>query len=290
MKNQNLKKLVKDYWEKDPCESRSGRGLKDKREFFQAIDKYRYEKSSFIFKFADFKSGRGKKVLEIGPGSSSDFIRWARNGAILYGRDLTEASVNLCLERLKLENLQADIKTGDAENLDFPDNFFDIVYSYGTIHHTPDTEKAIEEIYRVLKPGGVAKVMIYHSGGLTWKYEWILFALLKLKFWKSLKQIAYEYNESPGTKIYSKKEARCLFRKFTNLKIETIVDAGDTLDFQLSDRYRDNFLIKSIKCIFSFLKYLRPYIPSSFGTTMLIEARKPANLKEYLENKSVEIF
>ena len=275
MKNQNLKKLVKEYWEKDPCESRAGKKFKDRREFFRALDKYRHEGSPFIFKFTDFKSAKGKKVLEIGPGAGSDFIQWARNGAILYGRDLTEASVNLCLERLKLENLKADIKIGDAENLDFPNNFFDIVYSYGVIHHTPDTEKAIEEIYRVLKPGGTAKIMMYHSGGITWKYEWILFALLKLKPWKSIKSVAYEYNESPGTKIYSKKEVEHLFRMFTNLKIETIVDAGDTLNFQLSDKYQGNFLLRVIKATFFFLKYLRPYIPSSFGTTMLVEANKP---------------
>ena len=277
MDNQNLKKLVKNHWEKDPCESRAGRGKKDRREFFQVIDKYRYEKSSFIFEFADFKSGKGKKVLEIGPGSGSDFVRWAQNGAMLYGRDLTEASVNLCLERLKLENLKADIKTGDVENLDFPDNFFDIVYTYGVIHHTPDTEKAVKEIYRVLKPGGMAKIMIYHSGGFTWKYQWILFALLRLKPWQSLKEIAYQYNESPGTKIYSLKEAKDLFQLFTDLKIETVVDAGDTLDFQLSNRYRNNFLIRIIKSTFFFLKYLRSYLPSFLGTTMLIQARKPVN-------------
>ena len=65
MTNQNLKKIVKDHWEKDPCESRAGKGIEDKKKFFQAIDKYRYEKSPFIFKFADFKSGKGNKVLEI---------------------------------------------------------------------------------------------------------------------------------------------------------------------------------------------------------------------------------
>lgn len=274
MDNQKLKELVKDHWEKDPCESRAGKNLEDRTQFFEAIDQYRYEKCPHVLKFADFESGIGKKVLEIGPGSGSDFIRWARNGAILYGRDLTEASVSLCLERLKLEGLEADVRTGDAEHLGFPDNHFDIVYSYGVVHHTPDTQKAIEEIYRVLKPGGIAKIMIYHSGGLALKYEWMLFALLRLRPWKPLKEIVYQYNESPGTKIYSVKEAQYLVRMFSDVKIETVVSPGDVLDIQLSDRYRDNFLVKSLARIFFSLKYLRPCIPSSLGTSMLIEARK----------------
>jgi ubiquinone/menaquinone biosynthesis C-methylase UbiE len=276
MNDQDLKNLIRDYWETDPCEMRYGKDVKDNRRyFFKVLDRCRYEKCPYVLKYADFESARGKKVLEIGPGAGSDFMQWARGGAILYGIDLTEASVNLCLERLKLEGLEADVRIGDAENLEFPNDFFDIVYSWGVIHHTPDTEKAVSEIHRVLKPGGIIKVMIYHSGGLTWKYEWILFGLLRLRPWKSLKQIAFEHNESPGTKIYSKKEAQYLFRMFSDVEIETVVDPGDALDFQLSDRYQGSLFIRSIKCFLFFLKHLRPYIPSSLGTTMFVRARKP---------------
>jgi len=274
-RHNNLKQLVKDHWQRDSCESRAGKGIKDREQFFSAIDAYRYEKSPFIFEFADFKSGKNKKVLEIGLGSGSDFMQWLITGAILYGIDLTETSVQLCLERLKLRGLSADVRIGDAENLQFDDEFFDIVYAYGVIHHTPDTEKALREIHRVLKIGGTAKIMMYNARGLSFKYNWIMHALIK-KFepWKSIREMVFYHNESVGTKIYTKEEVKNLFCRFRKIDIKTIVDAGDTLNFQLSDKYKDDILVKSLQRIFGFIKYFRPYIPSRLGSTMLVQAVK----------------
>lgn len=271
---ENIKKAVKLHWEAEPCESRAGITKGDREKYFAEIDAYRYETSPFIPGFTNFAGGRNKRVLEVGLGSGSDFIRWARHGADLWGVDLTAASVKLVNERLALEGLQADVRVDDVEALEFDDEFFDIVYSYGVIHHTPDTEKAIKEIYRVLKPRGTAKIMIYNARGLTFYYQWILFALLKMKPWKSVREIAFYHNESCGTKLYTKKEANKLFSDFTTVNIETIVDAGDTLNFMLSDRYRKNMLIRSLHKIGFFMKYFQKLIPSGFGTTMLIEATK----------------
>ena len=114
-------------------------------------------------------------------GSGSDFIHWARDGARLWGRDLTPASVDLVRERLALEGLAADVALGDVEALEFEDGYFDLVYSYGVIHHTPDTPKAMAEIHRVLKPGAVARIMIYHARGMSVFFEWLLFGPLSGK-------------------------------------------------------------------------------------------------------------
>jgi ubiquinone/menaquinone biosynthesis C-methylase UbiE len=271
---EELKHLVKQHWETEPCESRAGRGAATRWEYFSRIDDYRYEKSPFIPAFARFDQYHGKKVLEVGLGSGSDFMQWARNGAVAFGRDLTEASVQLVKERLTLEGLIADVATGDVEALEFPNDFFDLIYSYGVIHHSPDTRKAVSEIYRVLRRGGTAKIMIYHIFGAMNFYQWILFALLKFKPWRSIRDVVYYYNESIGTKVYTKSEAREMFSAFKSANIRTLVDAGDTLDFQLSERYGKVWIIRASQRLFGFLKYLRPYVPSCFGTTMLIEAQK----------------
>lgn len=170
--------------------------------------------------------------------------------------------------------MHATVKIGDVEVLDFEDNFFDIVYSYGVVHHTPDTSRAIRELYRVLKPGGIARVMIYHKGGLSWIYEWILFGLLKGHPWKSRREIVFYNNESFGTKIYTKVEAKELFKEFRKINLFTVVSASDVMDIQLSEKYQKVWLFSNLQRCMSFLKYLRPFISSSFGSYMLIEAEK----------------
>lgn len=269
-----LKLAVKAHWEAEPCESRAGKSLQDRRRYFQEIDAYRYEKSPFIPGFAKFAQGHNRRVLEVGLGSGSDFLRWAQSGARLWGRDLTEASVRLVQERLALEALQAEVAVGDVERLEFPDNFFDIVYAYGVIHHTPDTPRAVREIHRVLKPGGVARVMIYHARGLTVFYQWVLFALLKMQPWRSPRDIFFHHNESPGTKLYTKAEARRLFSCFRAMDIRTLVDAGDTFNFELSPRYRRVALIRQLHRTLAFFRHFQKVLPSGLGTTMLIEAVK----------------
>lgn len=275
--NQNqqaIKRAVKTHWEQEPCESRAGKTKAERRTFFEQIDTYRYAKNPFIPEFAKFEEGRNKRVLEVGLGSASDFIRWARSGATLWGRDLTEASVGLTRERLGLEGLTADVAVGDVESLEFGNDSFDIVYSYGTIHHTPDTPRAVRELYRVAKPGAVVRVMIYNRRGLFCFYEWLLLCLVKKRLIPSIREAVFCYNESPGTKLYSKREAGAMFAPFRSVRIRTIVAAGDVLDFELSERYRQIGLVRHLKALLTPVKYLRRVIPAALGGFMLIEAQK----------------
>ena len=75
--------------------------------------------------------------------------------------DLTIESLLITRERLKSEGFSANYVCGDAENLPLADNQFDVVYSYGVIHHSPDTAKSVREILRVLKKGGQAVVLLH---------------------------------------------------------------------------------------------------------------------------------
>ena len=269
-----IKTAVKAHWEAEPCEMRAGKTKSERRTFFDEIDDYRYSKNPFVPGFARFEEGRGKRVLEVGLGSCSDFIRWARAGAELWGRDLTQAAVDIAEERLELEGFRANVSTGDVEHLELQSNFFDLVYSYGTIHHTPDTPAAVRELHRVTKPGGTVRVMIYNARGLTFFYEWLILCLVKRRLFRSVREAVFYYNESLGTKLYTKREARQLFSPFQSVRIRTVVCHGDLLDFELSERYRQVWLIRTLKKLFAPVKYLRPLIPSAFGAFMLIEAKK----------------
>jgi len=269
-----IKIAVKAHWEAEPCEMRAGKTLAERQTFFNEIDEYRYSKNAFVPAFASFEEGRGKRVLEVGLGSCSDFIRWARAGALLWGRDLTEAAVKIAEERLQLEGLSANVCVGDAEHLELESDFFDIAYSYGTIHHTPDTPAAVRELHRVLKPGGRARVMIYNVRGLHFFYEWLVLCVVKRRIFRSVREAVFYHNESLGTKLYSKREARGLFSQFRTVHIRTVVSAGDVLDYELSQRYRKIWLIRVLKWVSAPLKYLRPLIPPAKGAFMLIEATK----------------
>jgi len=167
--NQELKARVREFWQQHPCGTKFSDAEMGSREFFDRIEKHRYEKEWHIPAAADFTGARGLKVLEIGCGIGTDGAQFAKAGADYTGIDLTEAAIDLARRRFVLAELKGDFCVSDAERLDFPDDSFDLVYSHGVLHHTPDIEAAVAEIHRVLKPGGRAVVMLYHRGSYNYR-------------------------------------------------------------------------------------------------------------------------
>ena len=102
-------------------------------------------------------------MLEIGTGNGADGVMFALNGAVYTGVDLTEAALGASRKHFELLGLSGVFQKENAEHLSFPDESFDMVYSHGVLHHTPHPQAAIDEVYRVLKPGGRATVMLYHK-------------------------------------------------------------------------------------------------------------------------------
>jgi SAM-dependent methyltransferase len=131
---------------------------------------------------------------------------------------------------------------GDAENLDYPDEFFDTVYSWGVLHHSPSTATAVGEVWRVLKTGGVAEIMIYNKWSLVGLMLWTRYALLRLRPWVSLREIYSGYLESPGTKAYSVAEARSLFSAFSSVVTRTVLTHGDLLESLAGRRHEGRWL------------------------------------------------
>ncbi|MGH9522401.1 MAG: class I SAM-dependent methyltransferase [Terriglobales bacterium] len=201
---ETLKLAVRDHWNAQACGTQDVRESKFSRAYFDAIEEQRYEIEPYIFSFAQFTRHHGDKVLEVGVGAGTDFVQWVRAGAQAHGVDLTQEAIDHVRHRLQVYGLQAcDFQVADCENLPFPDDMFDVVYSWGVIHHTPNTAMAFAEIVRVLRPGGTAKVMIYHRHSLVGLYEWLKWALLKGRPWHSVSWCFDHCVESPGTKAFT---------------------------------------------------------------------------------------
>ncbi len=188
---------VRAFWEAEACGERYG----------DEQDRVRYQLEPMIEPFAGFEASTGKRVLEIGVGMGADFLRWTRAGAVATGVDLTERAVALTRERLASERLSAEVRVANAEALPFEDGSFDVVYSWGVLHHAPDPPQAIREAVRVLASGGTLKLMLYHRRSWVALAAWARFGLLRGRPWTSLRE-AVAHVESPGTQAYTVAEVR----------------------------------------------------------------------------------
>ena len=167
--NDELKERVRAFWQAHPCGTKFSDAELGTREFFERVEAHRYAKEWHIPEAANFAAARGLRVLEIGCGLGTDGAQFALAGANYTGVDLTEASVELARKKFELSGLRGEFRVTDAEKLDFADDSFDLVYSHGVLHHTPDTKQSVREIHRVLKPEGRAIVMLYHRGSYNYR-------------------------------------------------------------------------------------------------------------------------
>ena len=258
MSNAELEERVRAFWQAHPCGTKFADAEPGTRRFYELVEKHRYEKEWHIPLAADFAGARRLRVLEIGCGLGTDGAQFARAGADYTGVDLTEAAVELARKNFKLFNLPGTFRTADAENLDFNDNTFDLVYSHGVLHHTPDTARAVREIDRVLRPGGRTVVMLYHRNSYNYRVNirGLRRGGVHLLRWESgvrfvhkitgepvdslrehARKLREEHNGylsadeflsqntdgagNPLARVYSRREARELFKDFSEVKLRT---------------------------------------------------------------------
>ena len=224
---ETLKEAVRAHWEAEPCGSRLADAEPGSREFFAQVEAERYRLEPFIPSFAEFERWRGKRVLEIGVGLGTDFVGFARAGAHVTGIDLTESAAELVRKRLALEGLVGDVRAADAEALPFDDGSFDLVYSWGVLHHTPNTERALAEVQRVLRPGGEARIMLYARRSWFALGVWGKTALLRGRPWRSFTDVLAAHVESPGTKAYTQRELDELFGSFADVRYRRFLTPYD---------------------------------------------------------------
>lgn len=266
----NLKEDVRCHWDAQPCGTRDSSG-DDRARFFAELERERYAWEPYIPTFARFAQGKDRDLLEVGVGAGTDFVNWVRHGARATGIDLTPRGVELTHERLALEGLHADVHVADAERLPFADGTFDIVYSYGVLHHSPDTARAVAELRRVLRPGGRALVMVYHVPSWVGFMLWTLHCAAKLRPWRSPRWAIYHHLESPGTKAYTKAEARTLFAGFREVKVWTHLSHGDLLLMRPAKKYA-SLLHRTLWAFYP--RWFVRRTGNVFGTNLFVEAVK----------------
>jgi ubiquinone/menaquinone biosynthesis C-methylase UbiE len=256
--NPQLKERVRSFWQANPCGTKFANAEPGTRRFYELVEGHRYRTEWHIPKAAGFAETKGLKVLEIGCGLGTDGAQFAKTGADYTGVDLTDAAIELARRRFQLFNLPGQFQTADAERLEFADETFDLVYSHGVLHHTPDIAAAISEIHRVLKPRGRAVVMLYHRDSYNYRINISLLRragarllkseaglklvhLLTAEPMQSLREHAamiqsQEENylrpaeflnrntdgaANPLARVYSRKEARALFGRFADVTLKT---------------------------------------------------------------------
>ena len=223
MNDAALKKQVQTYWNAHPCGTRFTELDWGSLEFYRAVEADRYQRQPFMTEAVGFNRYPGKSLVEIGCGLGTDLFQFAKGGAITTGVDLTPNSVGLAARRFRLENQPGTFTVGDAENLPFDDATFDVVYSFGVLHHTPNTAKAFREVHRILKPGGEAVIMLYHSRSSHYYIGYPLALASNLrrgKGWMGREEYfrIYDGGDNPLGRAYSRKETRAFFQGFRVLE------------------------------------------------------------------------
>lgn len=277
----------KEWWESNPMTYDWAHTLNlapGSPEFYAAIDE-RFFRSSASFghpnypdepPFAwqvDYDSVRGKPVLEIGCGAGAMAAAFAREGALITAIDITETAVDFTRKRFELSGLSGDIRQMDAEQLDFPGDYFDRVWSWGVIHHSANMEAIIGQIHRVLKPGGKAQVMVYHRHSLR---NWIAGALgkgvLRGKFLTmSYDEILRSVTDGYIARHITRAQARHYFAAFK--RVATQLTDMDGMSYIPGNVQVDKYLVGRL--IPGALKQRWDrWLMSNFGWFLYIEAEK----------------
>jgi SAM-dependent methyltransferase len=219
---------VKEYWD-----SRSPGLLHSEHEagtaeFFADIERARYDdefKYRYLPKVAEFDRHSGKQVLEVGVGLGTDLLQFAKNGSNVHGIDLTSGAIDLTRRRFELTGLDANLKQASFTKIPHEDDKFDLVYSFGVLHHSRETQEGIDEIFRVLKPGGRAIVMVYHKGFKYYVRKLFLYGIVRGELFRNnpqeiVNRHSEEFGESPLTRVFSRSDARAMFGRYVDLSLQ----------------------------------------------------------------------
>jgi ubiquinone/menaquinone biosynthesis C-methylase UbiE len=236
---------VRDFWNSRPCNIRHSTAPIGTKEYFDQVEARKYFVEYHIPTFANFERWHGRKVLEIGCGIGTDMINFARAGAQVTTVDLSDKSMELARKRAAVFGLEDRIRfcTGNAEQLSsfVPVEPYDLIYSFGVIHHTPHPETVLEQLRQYTRPGTTIKIMLYHRRSC--KVAWILLTEGRGQFWK-LRELVAKNSEAqtgcPVTYTYARREGRELLERHgfhvTNVEVEHI------FPYRISDYVRYQYV------------------------------------------------
>ncbi len=250
MKDQKDKGRIRTYWETRLPQRWYSKKKEGTKEYYDEVEKERFTKQyPFLIKDAEFNKHKGEKVLEVGCGIGTDSLMFAKGGANAYGIDLTQSSIDTTNKRFRMCGLKGNFKRMDAEKLQFPDNYFDFVYSFGVLHHTPKTKESIEEVRRVLKSGHTTLMMLYARGWMYYIFFPLYYGLWKGELfkmnWDALVHKHYEMQGNvPLVRVYTRKGVKKLFDGYSKVKVwrRPLINS-------LGDRYPNKWIVRQLEKI-----------------------------------------
>ncbi len=263
-----LKEEVQDQWDQDPCGSHYVEGAEEGTlAWYLEAERYRYETyAPWMHKVMEFANFSGKKVLEVGAGMGTDLAQFAKHGALTTDLDLSSGHLAHAERNFRLRGLEGEFRHGDGENLPFDDGTFDLVYSNGVIHHTPNTSKVVADMFRVLKPGGRVIIMVYAEN--SWHYWYQLVTRIGIQQgdlanhsmgWVMSGTVEIsEHGQRPLVKVYTKPRLRQLFK-----------DAG----FRSISIVQDQMVEGELPSRLSWIPL--PFARRLMGWNLIIKASKP---------------
>jgi ubiquinone/menaquinone biosynthesis C-methylase UbiE len=211
---------VRRFWERNPVAASAVPYPLGTPQYFSYYDTLREanEPPAFSRALHEYAAYTGKRVLDVGSGNGYVLSRYAAAGAQAHGVDLTEVAINLCRRRFELMKLAGRFLVGSAESLPFDDESFDCVCSMGVLHHTPDTPRALGEIFRVLRPGGRVILMFYHRNSLQYRVKF------RLRKWLGGMSIQESINRvdglgNPKGDVYSRPELADALKQFGDVEL-----------------------------------------------------------------------
>lgn len=174
--------------------------------FFKDLEAYRFDKHSHLLRLVDFSSFREKKVLQVGCDVGTDLTLFAKHGAHVTGIDLSDRAVQLTEKNFELHDLRAELRVMDGEHMEFSADSFDAVYAHGVLPYTADVQKMIDEIHRVLRPGGEAILQVFNRR--SWFY--LLSKVTRTK---------PEHHDAPVFHMHRLREVETMLRGFRTAQI-----------------------------------------------------------------------
>ena len=224
-----LKRAVAAFWDRQPCGAFASDAQPGQRRFYEQVARYRYATQPYMRAIAGFNRFPGQRVLEVGCGLGTDLRQFALGDARVVGLDLSLRSVELAREHFATFKTPGSFCQGDSENLSFADGSFDVVYTFGVLHHTPDTQRAIDECYRVLRPGGEFVVMLYNRTAWAVRVDpylraivwWLKGRVLPPRAFDPAEVVRrYDGTDNPLGKAYTPAEVQYLLRRFERIQLE----------------------------------------------------------------------
>ncbi len=201
-----MTRAIAAYWNEHIHDLEIARHPVGSRPFFDELAAYRYEKLHYLPDLVDFAGYRNRRVLEIGCGVGLDLARFAAGGAAVTGIDLAPVSIDLARANFAQQGLAAELAVMNGEAMTFEAGAFDVVYAHGVLQYTADPARMIAEIHRVLAPGGLAILMVYH------RFSW-------LNGLSKVMRVELEHEDAPILRKYSIGQFRRLLQPFARVRI-----------------------------------------------------------------------